>query len=83
MKESQKGAKFCPKCGSSNLTFAAFFKPSIWRCLDCGYEGAFVVEDSKPAKRFQGKLADTQERIRVPEFLNSTPAPYTPSPAVS
>ncbi len=45
--------KFCPKCGSANINFLVFYRPSIWRCLDCGYEGAFIVEDSELAKRIQ------------------------------
>lgn len=45
--------KFCPKCGSSNLNFLIFYRPSLWECLDCGYEGAFVVEDGILAKRIR------------------------------
>jgi len=49
--------KFCPKCGSTNINFLIFYRPSIWKCLDCDYEGAFIVEDSKLAEK-------TQERYR-------------------
>lgn len=45
--------KFCPKCGSPNINFLIFFRPSIWKCLDCGYEGAFVLEDSKLAEKIR------------------------------
>jgi ribosomal protein L37AE/L43A len=51
MDENKKPKKFCPKCGSANITFAVFYGPSIWKCLDCGYEGAFVVEDSSLAQK--------------------------------
>jgi len=51
--------KFCPKCSSTNINFLAFFRPSIWKCLDCGYEGALIVEDGKVGekirKRYQRK----------------------------
>jgi DNA-directed RNA polymerase subunit M len=43
--------KFCPKCGSPNVNFLVFYRPSIWRCLECGYEGAFIVEDSRLAEK--------------------------------
>jgi len=45
--------KFCPKCGSENLNVLVFYRPSIWKCLDCGYEGAFILEDSKLAEKLQ------------------------------
>jgi RNA polymerase subunit RPABC4/transcription elongation factor Spt4 len=42
--------KYCPKCGSTNLNFLIFYRPSIWKCLDCGYEGALIVEDGMLAE---------------------------------
>jgi len=45
--------KFCPKCGSANINCLIFYRPSIWKCLDCGYEGAFIVEDGKLAEKIQ------------------------------
>lgn len=48
-----KSTKFCPKCGSTNINFLAFYRPSTWRCLDCGYEGAFILQDSKLAERIR------------------------------
>jgi ribosomal protein L37AE/L43A len=45
--------KFCPKCGSTNINFLIFYRPSIWKCLRCGYEGAFIVEDSRLAEKIQ------------------------------
>jgi len=39
--------KCCPKCGSTNINPLVFYRPSIWKCLDCGYEGAFIIEDSE------------------------------------
>ena len=57
--------KFCPKCGSTNINFPIFYLPSIWKCLDCGYEGAFIVEDSKLAgkiqERYQKALKEKQK----------------------
>jgi predicted RNA-binding Zn-ribbon protein involved in translation (DUF1610 family) len=45
--------KFCPKCGSANINVLAFYRPSTWKCLDCGYEGAFILEDSKLAEKIR------------------------------
>jgi hypothetical protein len=45
--------KCCPKCGSTNINFLVFYRPSIWKCLDCGYEGAFIIEDGGLAEKMQ------------------------------
>lgn len=45
--------KFCPKCGSANINVLAFYRPSTWKCLDCGYEGAFILEDSNLAEKIR------------------------------
>ena len=45
--------KFCPKCGSTNINFLAFFHPSMWKCLDCGYEGALIIEDGTVAEKIR------------------------------
>jgi len=52
--------KFCPKCGSTNVNFLVFYRPSVWRCLNCGYEGAFIVEDSKLAEKLQEEYQKTK-----------------------
>jgi len=57
MESKQKPVKFCPKCGSTNLNFPVFYRPSIWKCLDCGYEGAFIVEDSMLAEKIREDYA--------------------------
>jgi len=59
MNEGKKQIKFCPKCGSPNINFVIFFQPSIWRCLNCSYEGAFIIEDSKLAEKIQEKFLKT------------------------
>lgn len=51
--DAMKTIKFCPKCGSTNINFPIFYLPSIWKCLDCGYEGAFIIEDSELAEKIQ------------------------------
>jgi len=60
-KQVARRIKFCPKCGSTNINFPIFYRPSIWKCLDCGYEGAFIVEDSKLATKIQERYRKTHE----------------------
>jgi ribosomal protein S27E len=47
--------KFCPKCGSANINVLVFYRPSTWKCLDCGYEGAFILEDSNLAEKIRNQ----------------------------
>jgi len=48
-----KKVKFCPKCGSFNITFLVYYTPSIWKCLDCDYEGVFVLEGEQLAEKIR------------------------------
>jgi len=64
-KEVLARMKSCPECGSTNINFLAFYRPSIWKCLDCGYEGALIIEDGKVAekirKRYRRKKGNSCE----------------------
>ena len=53
--------KFCPKCGSANINVLAFYRPSTWKCLNCGYEGAFILEDSNLAKKIRERYPRGKE----------------------
>jgi ribosomal protein L37AE/L43A len=47
-----KTVKFCPKCGSTNINLLVFYRPSMWKCLNCGYEGALMLlENDKPPEK--------------------------------
>ena len=54
--------KCCPKCDSTNINFLVFYRPSIWKCLDCGYEGAFIIEDCELAEKMQERC---QQRCNI------------------
>jgi len=41
--------KFCPNCGSTNIDWLIPYDRQKWQCKDCGYIGAFIVEDGKMA----------------------------------
>jgi len=54
-KKKTKRTLFCPKCGSTNIFWASGLPQlwSIWECRDCGYRGAFIIEDSKLAQKIR------------------------------
>jgi len=53
--------KFCPKCGSPNMNTVVFYRPSIWKCLDCGYEGTFIVQDGTLAEKIREDCQKTHK----------------------
>ncbi len=55
VKNNVQKVKFCPKCGSTEIFWASGLPQlwSIWECKECGYRGAFVVEDSKLAEKIR------------------------------
>ncbi len=63
---------FCPKCGSPDIFWASGLAQlwSIWQCRDCGYRGAFIIEDGKLAERIR---ADHTRKIPEPESPKPTP----------
>jgi DNA-directed RNA polymerase subunit M len=57
--------KFCPKCGSTNVSFLMFIHPSIWKCLHCGYEGVLIVEDGKVGEELRKRYKVQQGKTRL------------------
>jgi rubredoxin len=51
--------RFCPRCGSKNIDWILPQDWSKWECKECGYVGAFIVEDGNIAdeikKEYQKK----------------------------
>jgi ribosomal protein L37AE/L43A len=43
--EEKRFIKFCPSCGSNNVKWELPQTWSVWKCWDCGYVGAFIIED--------------------------------------
>jgi len=54
-KTGKRGVKFCPKCGASNVFWASGLPQlwSIWECRNCGYRGAFIIEDGELAEKLK------------------------------
>jgi predicted RNA-binding Zn-ribbon protein involved in translation (DUF1610 family) len=58
-KAGKHGVKFCPKCGVANVFWASGLPQlwSIWECRNCGYRGAFIIEDGELAQKIREKYA--------------------------
>ena len=52
-KGKKRSAKFCPKCGSTNVFWASGLPQlwSTWECRNCGYRGVLILEDSMLAEK--------------------------------
>ena len=46
-------AKFCPKCGSPRIDFLIYYRPSLWKCQECDYEGSFMIEGIELAEKIR------------------------------
>lgn len=59
----------CPLCGSTSVTYkTGGYGGMIYRCKECGYTGAFVVEvDDKPGGDSQAAELN-QVRTEEPEW---------------
>ena len=53
--------KYCPNCGSSNIEWVLPQTWSKWRCRDCGYEGALVIEDGELAREIRKRYLEKQK----------------------
>jgi len=65
VQKSEAGkAKFCPKCGSTNVFWASGLPQlwSVWECRECGYRGALIIEDGKLAKNRENFLREAKRK---------------------
>jgi predicted RNA-binding Zn-ribbon protein involved in translation (DUF1610 family) len=48
-------AKFCPRCGSTDVFWAQGMPQfwSLWQCKNCGYRGPLILEDGNMATKLQ------------------------------
>jgi len=49
----KRSVKFCPNCGSTNIKWLIPQNWSMWKCWDCGYIGAVVIEDGDMASEIR------------------------------
>ncbi|MCP8309860.1 MAG: hypothetical protein H3Z53_03375 [archaeon] len=55
MTEIKRGSKFCPRCGSTDVFWASGLLQlwGLWDCRECGYHGAFIIEDGELAMKIR------------------------------
>ena len=53
--------KFCPTCGSKNIKWTLPQTWSKWECNDCGYIGAFIIEDGAIAEEIRKEYLKQKE----------------------
>lgn len=54
-KKQGRALKFCPKCGSTDVFWEQGMPQfwSLWQCRNCGYHGAFILENGNLAVKLQ------------------------------
>jgi len=56
--------KFCPRCGSKDIEWVLPQDRQKWECRECGYIGAFIVEDGKLADGIHKEYLKNKEKLR-------------------
>ena len=66
MKAKKKIVRFCPKYGSKDIFWAHGLPQlwSLWQCRECNYRGAFIIEDSKLAKKIREDYLRKAKKIK-------------------
>ena len=55
--------KFCPRCESKDIEWPIPYDRQKWECKDCGYIGAFIIEDGKIAQELRKEYLKKRENI--------------------
>ena len=55
--------KFCTRCGSNNIGWVLPKDRSKWECKDCGYVGAFIIEDGEIADEIRKEFINNKEKM--------------------
>ena len=56
--------KFCPKCVSKNIDWVLPQTWSKYECKDCGYIGAFIIEDGEMADEIREEYLKNKDKIK-------------------
>ena len=54
--------KFCPNCGSHNIDWVLPHDRQKWMCKDCGYMGAFIIDDGEIAEEIKKDYIKRKEQ---------------------
>ncbi|MBN1194491.1 MAG: hypothetical protein JXA08_03980 [Methanomicrobiaceae archaeon] len=56
----------CPVCGSTGIYLVAGgYTGMLYRCKQCGYEGAFVIEEDQGPEEGAGDVTTEQGKDKV------------------
>jgi len=55
--------KFCPRCGSKNIGWPLPHDRQKWECSDCGYIGAFIIDDGEIAEEIKKEYLKNKRNI--------------------
>ena len=58
--------KFCPRCGSKELGWPLPHDRQKWECKECGYVGAFIIEDGAMAEEIRKDYNENKDK-KMPE----------------
>lgn len=55
--------KVCPECHSDNIIGELFLITGQYKCMDCGYQGAFIItmDDENYAKLKEEDASETEK----------------------
>ena len=56
--------KFCPRYGSKEIGWPLPHDRQKWECKECGYIGAFIIEDGKIADELREEYLKKENRIQ-------------------
>ena len=56
--------KFCPRCGSKNICQIIPQDMTKMECRDCGYVGAFIIEDEIIAEEIRKEYLKNEKDIK-------------------
>ena len=54
--------KFCSRCGSSNIGWLIPHDRQKWECKECGYVGAFIIEDGEMAEEIRKDYNENKDK---------------------
>lgn len=62
--KGEKMVKFCPRCGSKEIGWPLPHDRQKWECKECGYIGAFIIEDGELADEIRKEYIKNKQNIQ-------------------
>ena len=56
--------KFCPRCGSKEIGWPLPHNRQKWECKECGYIGAFIIDDGVIAEEIRKEYLKDKDDIK-------------------